>query len=708
MTSKCDVIAAYEAPSDRAPNDQINLRRPDAGKRTMLPDGKQATRPASKRNNPEPLPILVGLSGKRDLQGREAALTNSLLSAFESLDKAFPHSSKVLITGMAEGADELASEVALKRPSWRVYGLLPLPQQNYAATMASGAASSKLAELLGHPRTRHSELQRLALPVPSARPPEISGFSDTSLHYEQLGLWLAEYATVLLAILPADEEPKRPGGTARVIMRRLQGAPDAIGRAVIGVSSELANRPVLDPPDRQPVWRIDLAGIPENGMLPSAIIEQIKTDSNPILHKVSHLAKWFPLAADIDKYNRLAGALPIADWPTAKPEANSLLVSYRRLLSSIQGTFQSYWKRCIWGLSIAFILAVVLFEAFAKLTADFGFVAAINLNRWSMPAYTLIVTSAFGLYALAAWRRWQLLHEDYRAINEVLRVQLAWWRAGLMTPADRADNHYLIGAEPSLAHVRRGATAAITWIRLIATTPEENWDEVHGKPESYVDAQEHYFHRRSIEREQAVYVTGVSSWFCFALGFGVAVWLALYGVQDDWMLGPIAHEIDEQTGHAPAQFAWMLAGCAYVVRLLSPTNRLSSLQTGLPGVLIGCFAVAFGMYDLGRFSAPTLATGGKAMVLITMVTLLAVAGALRFLADKLAWEAEALAYHEANARFSYGLGLLGDIDNANISPPEKRQRKQVVIRELGLKALAENESWLRAHRERPIEPVVGA
>ena len=124
------------------------------------------------------------------------------------------------------------------------------------------------------------------------------------------------------------------------------------------------------------------------------------------------------------------------------------------------------------------------------------------------------------------------------------------------------------------------------------------------------------------------------------------------------------------------------------------------LQTALPGVLIGFFALGFGMHGFGSHAAPGLPTGGKAMVLITMAALLAISGGVRFVAEKLAWEAEALAYHEAYARFSHGATILADLDNTQLPDTVKRQRKQDVVRELGLKALAENEAWLRAHRER--------
>ena len=95
------------------------------------------------------------------------------------------------------------------------------------------------------------------------------------------------------------------------------------------------------------------------------------------------------------------------------------------------------------------------------------------------------------------------------------------------------------------------------------------------------------------------------------------------------------------------------------------------------------------------------------MVLVIAVTFLAVAGAIRFAAEKLAWEAEALAYQEAQERFEYGRRRLEAIDGSDIPDDEKTMLKQAIVRELGARALAENEAWLRAHRERPLEPLLG-
>ena len=646
----------------------------------------------------EPLPILIGLSGKRNLLGHDEPLRRTLEDVFATLDAEFPHAPKVLVTGLAEGADTIASEVALGRPTWRVAGLLPMQLDTYAATMTDDAARDRLIGFLAHPRVSYRELSPLAQDKIAA---VVADRSMSSLHYEQLALWLVEHCAVLLAVLPADEQADRPGGTARVVRHAREGRPDALASAVIEASAELSLHPVLEPPSPRPIWRVDLAGELVDGRLSSAIVLPEGGTAPP-----RGLAERFVPAAEINWYNRRAGTDARVDWPVARPDAAALLALYRTALSKVQSSYQVYWKRCIWGLGAAFVLAVILLEAFAKLGHGFPFAIAIHLHQWAIPAYVAILTCAVGLHLVAATRRWQSTHEDYRAVSEVLRVQRMWWQAGLTGSIHRADYYYLSGTGPPLSNIRSWAASFVTWVRILANRPTEDWSGIQGQPNGYLAGQQSYFHRRWIERERALFIVSVTSWFCFALAFGLAAWLALHCIAgDSW--SSMARVVGQRSGDAPVQLAALFTACVFLVRLMSPLQSFGLLQTVVPGVLVGGLALSFALYDLGDQITSDREIGGNAMVMITTVALLTIAGGVRFVSDKLAWEAEASAYHEAHERFSHVVRLLANIDRTQWPDEEKRLRKQEVLRELGRAALAENEAWLRAHRERPIEPVLG-
>jgi len=97
----------------------------------------------------------------------------------------------------------------------------------------------------------------------------------------------------------------------------------------------------------------------------------------------------------------------------------------------------------------------------------------------------------------------------------------------------------------------------------------------------------------------------------------------------------------------------------------------------------------------------------RELLVISTVTLTAVAGALRFIADKLSWEAEVNGYEEILDTFRHAQTELAAIPSEIPMPADAAAARGSVILALGKEALDENETWIRRHRERPIEPLVG-
>jgi hypothetical protein len=91
--------------------------------------------------------------------------------------------------------------------------------------------------------------------------------------------------------------------------------------------------------------------------------------------------------------------------------------------------------------------------------------------------------------------------------------------------------------------------------------------------------------------------------------------------------------------------------------------------------------------------------------------LLAAAGAIKYAAEKLDVEAEAQNAAEASIIYARARRSLDQIDQEldtkSIGLVEANRRRERVIRDLGLYALAETEAWLRSHRERPLHPPIG-
>jgi hypothetical protein len=192
--------------------------------------------------------MLIGISGKRDLQGAEAAVRAALDAVFEMIDGLWPDVSPRLLSALAAGADTVAAEAALAR-EWPVLAPLPFPRAIYEQDFADAPDDlARLRGLLAHPRVS-------AFPLAALERPGDRAFEgvERCLHYEQVGLFIAERATLMVGVIGPDETPYRVGGAARILDFPLTG-DDPIARETRARSLELL--PQGSPTAPRPVWRV--------------------------------------------------------------------------------------------------------------------------------------------------------------------------------------------------------------------------------------------------------------------------------------------------------------------------------------------------------------------------------------------------------------------------------------------------------------------
>ena len=222
-------------------------------------------------------PLLIGVTGKRDLPVAEAAVRKALDLIFERLDARCPHTPKVLLSALARGADTAAAEAALARPGWSVVAPLPFSEALYLEDFDEA----------GWPPIRcpdgRSAAARLRRRSPAHKPPGAHPFSDHELsrrhhtdhsarndHYEQAGLLLAERAAILIAVMEADEPPGKVGGTARIVHHRLTGDLDPDAARVVRRSDVLFEPPrLVDRPTGPGLDLVDLARLAEEPGAPA-------------------------------------------------------------------------------------------------------------------------------------------------------------------------------------------------------------------------------------------------------------------------------------------------------------------------------------------------------------------------------------------------------------------------------------------------------
>jgi hypothetical protein len=130
------------------------------------------------------------------------------------------------------------------------------------------------------------------------------------------------------------------------------------------------------------------------------------------------------------------------------------------------------------------------------------------------------------------------------------------------------------------------------------------------------------------------------------------------------------------------------------------------LYAVIPGILFAAGIVEIG-YILHVSNGALHTVLGLGALLI-----LAGAGAIKYFSEQIDVEAEAQGSAEASIIYARARRVLDEIDQdldaKAIDVAEANRRRERVIRDLGLYALAETEAWLRSHRERPLHPPVGS
>lgn len=764
-------------------------------------------------------PVFIGITGKRRLseapdraEAVERSVRARLASVFDHIERLLPHTPKILLTGLAAGADLLAAQEVLKagplgklRSNWLVVAALPFDEALFREDFTPEEWTA-YEEVARDPRTRRWVLPELATSTgQAARATHLMRASATEedkelrrRHYEQVGLWIADTANVLVAVMPAGEQPEKVGGTARIVAHRRGDPLDATAAEVLAVSSVLSARNELQRPASGFVWLIDPAREEKTGTLPVRVLaphdEEYVASTGPmvlldqslaLLSRARHLER--------DRLERAANSAPVSTWPNERDPASVLAESFRSL--SAPANRASEISRNAFGLLAGLFLAsFVLFEVFAKFLFDRPGILAL---------YIVFLTLTIGLYFLARQREWQPIAEDMRAIREVLRVQLAWWRSGL---GQRVFDFYLQGADRELARVREGVRNLVVMAELCCpgVPPLTNWKPVFDPddrkpfhagmriadhPEDWVGSQLYYFRQRRHQREAKHRFIEELSWILFVTSGLLALllcawlfptgkeWLSTHGLMGGlashmaiagtvagiavavacwWGFSRVHRELDLGSGLGlaaaygltSAAALWIaLHGMAVIALVGEDPLGMTAL---LPLIVLAAVGATFGGYWLARVLRDTNATRpvqtvmalgaivtltlavisiaskfsahfghveseelvrergvlAEYMTILIIAFLPAMAGALRFVAEKMAVEAEARSYRDALEWFERADRLLSEARPGE-GRPEADARARDIVLKLGILALGESQQWLKSRRERPLSPLIG-
>ena len=190
------------------------------------------------------LPIVVGVTGHRDiLPASLLAVQNGVRATLSAL-RANLGPSLVLMTALAEGADQLVAEIA-RELDIRMIAVSPMPLELYRRTMDTAEGAAALDRLWNDDLV----VERLELPLVGACEPA----QQDAAQYEQLSLLLSRQSHILLALWNGyDAEPRAGraglerrmrGGSSHVVAMRQMGERGEVMPATIANSKLFSGLP---------------------------------------------------------------------------------------------------------------------------------------------------------------------------------------------------------------------------------------------------------------------------------------------------------------------------------------------------------------------------------------------------------------------------------------------------------------------------------
>jgi hypothetical protein len=643
---------------------------------------------------PDLVPLVIGVTGHRDLRIQDAstlerevgAIITRLRRDYLSDNSETP---LILLSALAEGADQIVADVALKH-GVRLIAPLPMPPDEYRRDLEPGLVSGaalKFDQLLS---------QAIAAPVvPFTTGNSLEGVradkNKRAEQYRAVGLFIVQHSDVLIALWDGNENDRAIGGTTEVVTFKRQGIPLVVSGSahasldgseigpVIHVltprnntgstASEVAVRAwgndIIKRHRGNAIQRlfgriaefcVQLFGI-ELKSVTSRLRPEDKREFEAweTFSLLTTLTRKFnsdaaALAATVDGRRRTAQSIDhlFSDFSNARLDQGAR----QRALSSaphwchLYGIADTLAQRlqlqfkCDWLLM--FVFSVIAFVFFAL-------IAHVNLaTNEILIAYAVFVAIIYCVFIRARVMRHQELFLDYRALAEALRVAVFWnilgidrnWSDSVAAPGRnyRADTINLLAGSYPIQQ-----PSELAWVKICLRTLERLHGSGGNSATQKLDPEAHSIARRFWVHGQLLY----------------------FGRQ-----GPLHNR------RAAVLEGWALLFLSVTPFLLMPLLLAVIGENQWLGVsLHKIFLIAIGILP-------------------------GLAALLAGYSERLALKAQARQYDRMRMLFERAYELLPKtLDGSSM------HLVRSLYRELGVEAMTENAEWVAIYRQRPIQPV---
>ncbi|HYL74381.1 MAG TPA: hypothetical protein VEU96_09245 [Bryobacteraceae bacterium] len=462
-------------------------------------------------------PLVFGVTGHRDLREQDIPelekKVRDVLLEFRARYRSTPF---ILLSPLAEGADRLVARVALGDGiGARLVAPLPMPQSMYEADFTAPGSLNDFHTLLA--KASYSFEIPCLVDEDTVRHPGPA----RDKQYEKVGKYIARESQILIALWDGTE-PTKVGGTAAIVKFQTEGIRDR----------EDCD---LTPPELFPVYHIVTPRVSNPDVVDPL---ELKITYPPAFANPKDAADYYHRTfSNLEEFNRETAEGGDSLWNEAVksrgwvvPDSGlanlapgeALTLHRYAIADALALRYQTSMMHTHRALHWLVFVSFLCFVLFAHLEDHPGPALALSL---------LLLAVAYGCHLRGQKLRLDIKNQDYRAMAEACRVRLFWQMADIQ---DQVADHYLGKQRTELDWIRYGLRG---WRIEEDAAPRSAWsnpaDRLGFILNHWVRDQRDYFKKKSKEKEEHArrMESWVFSFLCLAVGFGVALGLAVAYVQ---------------------------------------------------------------------------------------------------------------------------------------------------------------------------------
>ncbi|HTW94348.1 MAG TPA: hypothetical protein VMD30_06130 [Tepidisphaeraceae bacterium] len=613
-------------------------------------------------------PLLISLTGHRDLIPEHIPhLESAVRQVFTALLARCPATRLILLSQLAEGADQLVVRVAAEM-KLTILGVLPMPLELYRSDFDTPDSLQRFEQSVA----LCSAIIQHPVPPPHTHNDAFTSGPARDACYAAAGAWTLTHSHLLLALW--DGAPAGgAGGTGEIVQYMLSGPP-------------LDFRPGDSPIDNPRVGPVIQIVTPRkiNPSPPNPFSVRWLFPQTYLIHGPHAFEK---LLRQIDQFNR-----------DVSPAASSAESQDLDVLSLIEKRHAAVDQIAI-GMKRRSAVAVALTTFFGLFALGFRALDTQDTMRArDFTGFALFFAAAVIVYAIAKNRQWHRRFLDYRSLAEALRVSYFWRLAGIPS---RVYENYLRSQRDELVWLRSTMAAwAVTDQTLAPPPPVDSLTRLNDVHQRWIRGQLDFFSRHALARKsQAALLSAIQTLF-IAIGLAQTVVSLLMGT---W-------------GNVP-RFSGDL------FRTLTPAAKLFTV---LPILFIAASAATFAMALRRRATAVSKSRFGFIPLLLPLIVapaavcfawtsppaarsfFLILSDAVAVISPIIAATLHTYATHHAFGEESRHYGRMqlmfhaADIALARYLAEGRLSDAQSLIETLGRESITENGDWLITHRDRPV------